>query len=363
MVVLVPSADVQRHIDSLSAFDYATRVTAARLLRRAQAAEVVPALAAAVRSHTDQFVRYRALVLLTSFNARETPDVMRGLLTDRNDRVREVVYRWYERHPDPALRTTLVAALETEQAEFVRPALVRAIAALPPDELVRRTLVAEVGRGFDFSRSAVIEALGERRATYAADAIASVAALDGPLRDDAVVALARLGDDRGRKAVASAEKLSPGVDAASRAAQCLLGSDCASQIEWLTGAARSAAAQPDAIRAAAGALAAVALEHPAARAALLQLGGAPAGRVRDEAAVALSSGALRRPDDTLVWFARLGEDERTLAIELLREGFEALEEDFAEEQFFAAARARYWKADEGSAARGVAATLIDRLGF
>jgi hypothetical protein len=36
--LLAQGADLQRHIDSLSAFDYATRATAARMLRRAQAA-------------------------------------------------------------------------------------------------------------------------------------------------------------------------------------------------------------------------------------------------------------------------------------------------------------------------------------
>jgi hypothetical protein len=366
MVVLAQGADLQRHIDSLSAFDYATRTTAARMLRRAQAAEVVPALAAAARGHADQFVRYRALVLLTSFNARETPDLVRSLLTDRNDRVREVVYRWYERHPNPEFRTTLIAALETEQADFVRPALVRAIAALPPDELVQRTLVAEVGRGFDFFRSAVIEALGERGAAYAVEAIAAVAALDGPLQDDAVLALGRIGGEAGSKALAalaSVEQVSPGADAARRAAQCLLGKECASQIDWLAGAAENAAGRPEASRAAVGALAAVAQEYPTARLVMLRLGTTPGGRLREEAAMALSSVALRRQDDTVAWLAAISEEERTLAIDLLREGFERLEEDFAEEQFFAAARAAYWQAEEGSTARGVTATLIDRLEF
>ena len=122
------SSERTRHIDSLSAFDYATRTRAARMLRRAPAADVVPARVTAARGHADQFVRYRALV--------------------------------------------------------------RAIATLPPDELVQRALVAEVGRGFDFFRSAVIEALGERRAGYAVDALAAVAVLDGPLQDDAVLARA-----------------------------------------------------------------------------------------------------------------------------------------------------------------------------
>ena len=50
-------------------------------------------------------------------------------------------------------------------------------------------------------------------------------------------------------------------------------------------------------------------------------------------------------------------------IELLKTGFDDLEEDFAEEQFFAATRASYWKSPEGSAGRTLAATVIQKLEF
>lgn len=370
------SQDLAAHIDSLSAFDHATRTTAARLLRRTPAAEAVPALVAAARGHADQFVRYRALVIVTSFDAGETPDLMGSLLGDRNDRVREVVYRWLERHPDPALRPTLLAALETEQADFVRPALVRAIASLPADDLVQRVLITEVGRGFDFFRGAVIEVLGQRRARYAVDAIAAVAAPDGPLQDDAVLALGRIGDPRALKVLGSIETPAPGVAPVIRAAECLLalpdaqgdpvrrqgsGDGCAAQIDRLAGEARKPDARSETVRAALSALTALAEDHPAARVALLQL--AAAGTLRGEVAVALSAVALRRPADTPAWLAGLADEARTLGIELLREGFERLEEDFAEEQFVAAARATYWMADAGSTARHVTAALIDRLGF
>jgi len=48
---------------------------------------------------------------------------------------------------------------------------------------------------------------------------------------------------------------------------------------------------------------------------------------------------------------------------MLRTGFERLEEDFAEEQFFAAARAAYWAAPETSATRTRVAALIEKLEF
>src|SRR5687767_2573964 len=84
------------------------------------------------------------------------------------------------------------------------------------------------------------------------------------------------------------------------------------------------------------------------------------GRLRGDVAVTLGTMALRRPQETIKWLAEAPADRRTRAIELLREGFESLEEDFAEEQFFAAARATYWAAPEGSATRTLAASLIDR---
>ena len=148
---------------------------------------------------------------------------MRGLLADRNDRVREVAYRWFERHPDPALHDTLLAALNTEQAEFVRPALVRALAAHADTAAVQRALIAEAGRGLDFFRSAVIEALGEHRATYAVDAIIPIVSLDGPLQDDAILALGRIGDRAALPALASLTKVPPEVAPSLQAAQCLLG--------------------------------------------------------------------------------------------------------------------------------------------
>jgi len=48
---------------------------------------------------------------------------------------------------------------------------------------------------------------------------------------------------------------------------------------------------------------------------------------------------------------------------MLKDGFDSLEEDFAEEQFFASVRAGYWRAADGSAGRSLASTLIERLEF
>lgn len=357
-----PATELQQNIDRLSTFDYSPRMNAARMLRRAPPVVVVPALIGAVRGHPDEFVRYRALIVLTSFNDPGTPALMRMLLADRNDRVREVAYRWFERNPDPALTSLLLLALNSEQSEFVRPALVRAVAAIPADDMVRRALIAEVGRGFDFFRSAVIEALGDYRAAYATDAISAVAAGDGPLQDDAVLALGRIGDRRALGGL-SLTTTSPEVAPALQAAQCLLGDMCASRIEWLVATAKNPVVRPEVVRAAVAALGAIARRDIAARTALLALAQGAPDRLTHEAALAFSGVALREPADVVTWLARVSVDEGSRAMELLREGFESLEEDFAEEQFFAAARAAYWKDREGSPTRTVVATLLEKLEF
>jgi HEAT repeat protein len=353
-------------IDRLSAFDHPTRMNASRSLRRMAAADVVPELVQAVRAHPDTFVRYGALVLLTAFNDRGTPELMRTLLGDRNDRVREVAYRWFERNPDTRLTPTLLAALNTEQAEFVRPALVRALAALGKDPQVQRALLLEAGRGLDFFRSAVIEALGEHRAAYAIDTLAAVAQMEGPLQDDAVIALGRIGDRRALATLSAFANPPLELVPSLQAAFCLVEDGCAVRINALTDTARSRAGPIEAARGAVAALGVVAAQgHEGATTALVALGGdAGPGRLKgDEVALAFSGVALRRPDHIIAWLGAASEDVRARAIDLLKSGFDALEEDFAEEQFYAAARATYWASAESSETRTLTAALIDKLEF
>jgi HEAT repeat protein len=357
-----PAPVLTRQIDALSAFDFATRMNAARMIRRTAATEVIPALSRAVRLHTDQFVRYRALVLLSAFNDPGTGAIMRGLLADRNDRVREVAYRWFETHPEPALHDALLAALNTEQAEFVRPALVRALAAHADNATVQRALIAEAGRGLDFFRSAVIGALGEQRATYAVKAIIPIVSLDGPLQDDAILALGRIGDRAAVPALASLTKVPPEVEPSLQGAQCLLGDRCEERIAWLAQAARTET-RPVVLRASVAILGVLAAAgHSSAVDALFELERTTA-RLRGDVAVALSTMALRRPQETIAWLAKTPAERRARTIELMHEGFDSLEEDFAEEQFYAAARAAYWSAPEASDQRTLSALLIDKLEF
>ena len=355
--------DLKTHIANLSALEFPTRSNAARMIRRAAAAQAAPALSEAVAKHPDEFVRYRAFIVLSSFNDRGTADLVRGLLKDRNDRLREAAYKWLEANPDPALAAALLASLQTEQAEFVRPALVGALAALGGNPQVQRALLAEITRGLDFFRSAVIDALGRHDAEYSADTIAAVALLDGPLQDDSILALGRIGG--ARAAAALAKIASPQADLALtiRAAQCLAGERCESTIKALSDAAGAAAASPATVRAAVTALAAIAASrNDPATAALVGLA-ARGGTARDEVMLGFATVAVRNPDHAIRWIDAAPAAVRTVAIELLKEGFEDLEEDFGEEQFFAAARAAYWKAGDGTSSRTLAATLIEALEF
>ena len=73
--------------------------------------------------------------------------------------------------------------------------------------------------------------------------------------------------------------------------------------------------------------------------------------------------AVIDPDIMIAWLDRAPQKSRESAVALLKDGFDDLEADFGEEQFFAAARAAYWKAAEGSDTRALASLLIQRLEF
>src|SRR5262249_27477566 len=145
----------------LGDLDYATRARAGRVVRRAPMAQAVPALLRAVREHEDGYIRFRALVLLTGFNDPRIAEQMQEVLTSPNDRLREVAYGYFEHHPDRTLTAKFLAAIVSEQGEFVRPSLIRALAAIGDDPKVREVLLGDVTRGVDYFRSTVIEALGD----------------------------------------------------------------------------------------------------------------------------------------------------------------------------------------------------------
>lgn len=352
-------------IEQLASFDFPTRTAAARIVRRTTATDAVPALASAAVAHRDGYVRYRALVLLAGFGDTSAGPTMLKLLADPNDRVRAVTYGWFEHHPNRDVVPALVAALDREQSEFVRPALTRALAA-QDDPAARKALVPLITRGEDYFRGSVIEALGDYQAAWAREAIAGVANLDGPLQDDAIVALGKIGSRDSLSTLAALQKTArPETLPSLAAASCLITRDCAPNIDYLSRTLVYAAGDPQhqpLLRGAAFALGALAKRGDReALSELLNAGESSRDPARAAIALALGNVALRNTGVVLdVLETRTSLDQ---AAALLLDAFDMLSEDFEEERFFVEIRRAYWAAAEGSARRRVAQALIDKLEF
>jgi len=353
-------------IDKLGSLDFPIRMQASRTVRRTSAAQAVPALIKAVQSHADGYVRYRALVLLSGFGDPRVHDVMASVLDDKNDRLRTVAYSYFAANPDPALAAGLLTKLEPEDSEFVRPSLVRALAALETDPKVQPVLLREVNRGQDFFRSTVIEALGDYRAAYAVPALLALAKVDGPLQDDAVVALGQIGDKKSLDTIAALQRSAPRERQPALAASiCLLGVNCDTHerflVETLKFSVKNAGFQ-DLIRSAARGLSHLAIAgRDFSWDSLIQVGQETHDPARAPIALALASAAIRSPERILQAIERAA--NRQGALGLLRDGFDMLEEDFAEEQFYIQARSVYWKLPQGSPTRKAAEAMITTLEF
>jgi hypothetical protein len=304
--------------------------------------------------------------LLAGFGDASARSTMRALLSDPNDRIRAVTYGWFEHDPDRDVLPGLIAALDREQSEFVRPALTRALAARHNEPSARQALEPLILRGEDYFRGSLIEALGDYKAVWARAAIAEVAQLDGPLQDDAIIALGKIGEAASLPVLAAIQKTAPRETQPSlAAATCLITADCAAHMDYLTKTLVFAASDQQyqsLLRSAAFALGALARRGNTKALTVLLEAGEPA-RDPARAAIALAVGhvALRAPGVLLdALEARPSFDA---ASGVLLDAFDMLSEDFEEERFFVEVRKAYWAAAEGSARRRVAQGLIDKLEF
>ena len=354
-------------ITALGDFDYAVRMEASRRIRRLDPAFVAPLLVEAAHEHPDSYVQFRAAVLLSGLGGPHAREFFRQALDAHNDRVRAAAYEVAEHDPDAALAPVLLAALEAETSEFVRPALVRALAAHDDDPAVREQLVRDIDRGEGHFRAAVIEALGDHGAVYAVEPLIRIASGEGPLRDDALLALGRIGDGRARPVMAAAQTqaadtLQPIVSASA----CLLGIDCRNQVRYVVqameyGAARGGGDQIllRAAATAAGALAAAGRGE--ALDALIAAGVGADDPVRAPLALALGSVALRDPVRMLETLAAREDPEAVLL--LLRDAFDMLDEDLAEERFYVSMRSALRDERRIPGARALAEAVIRVLEF
>ena len=361
-----PASNLQAAINNLGKFEASVRTAASREVRRAPAAQAVPALMAAASGHADGYVRFRALVLLAGFNDSRAREVMLSSLDEPNDRLRTVAYAYFEHNPERGMSARLLKAAEKEDGEFVRPALTRALAAYGDEPAVQKALTALVMRGQDLYRSAVIEALGDYKAAYAFAPIAEVSKTDGPLQEDAILALGKIGDKRALTVLQDLQRTAPrSRQPAVAASICLLGVNCESHqkfvIETMTFAAANIGFQ-DLVRGSVKALAALAVAgREDAMTALLDTAISSRDPARSPLALAVGTVAVRNTPLALkIVGARADLRESAL---VLRDAFDMLEEDFEEERFFATVRRAYWQAAEGSAARKISETLIQVLEF
>lgn len=360
----VGAAQLKTAIDRLGELDYGRRTEAAKIIRRAPAAQVVPVLLDAVASHQDEYVKYRALVLLTGFNDSRTRRAMVDALGSRNDRLRAVAFNFFERNDAADVLPRLVTALDSESSEFVRPALIRAVTAHAESDALRAQMVREASRGEDFFRSVVIEALGDYKAVYAVDALLGIVKLDGPLTDDAALALGKIRSVKAQPVMAELRSSAPtSVQPSIAAALCLLGADCAADEAFLseTLAYATKERRQELLRSTASALGSLGTAgRDSAVDLLFRAGVASTDPARAPIALALGTVALRNTPLMLSYLGTSGDPSR---MALLAEGFEMLDEDLEKERFFAGVRRAYWAAAENSPTRALMRTLIEQLDF
>jgi HEAT repeat protein len=362
----VSPEQIRQAIDKLADLDYPTRMAAGRTIRRAPPAQTVTALLQAVNEHADGYIRFRALALLTGFNDPRTLDLMETVMASPNDRLREVAYAYFEMNPRPALAPKLLAALDKEEGEFVRPALVRAIAALPKEPKAAEVLIRDANRGVDYFRSTVIEALGDYKIVSAVPRLIEIAKLEGPLQDDAATALGKIGDKNALGALAALQSTAPKeTQPAIAAAICLMGTNCTAHISYLERTLTFAETFPgyqDLLRGAAAGLGHIARQgNEDALRILFDVGIPSQDPVRAPVTLAIGLVALRNTP-LLMKFLESRPDQDA-AIGLVAEAFDMLEEDLEEEKFFVAVRRAYWAAPDGSPTRKLCEQLITKLDF
>jgi HEAT repeat protein len=353
-------------IDNLGKVDYAVRTAAARAIRRAPAATVVPALIDAIANHSDGYVQFRALVILSGLNDSRTHDVMVQAMAAKNDRLRAIGYAYFEHNPDPQLVPRMLSALPTESSETVRPALTRALAAYGTDPRVRDALTGLVIKGQDYFRSAVIEAIGDYKGAYALPSLLQVAKLDGPLQDDAVLAIGKIGDKKSVETLAGLQRTAKRASQPTIAAAiCLLGINCSSHQGYIEQALKFSMETDgyrDLLRSSTAGLAALGVVgNTEAITQLMDYGGPSHDPAR--AAIALALGAVALRNTPLFLKVLQARTDPKPAILLLGEAFDMLEEDLDEERFYVTVRRGYWAAPENSPARKLAETLIQTLDF
>ena len=135
---------------------------------------------------------------------------MRESLASPNDRLRTVAYSFFEHNPDPAM-IAAAARRARQGAGRVRPSGAGARAggarrrsARPAGADARERRAAKTSSAARSSRRSATT-----RPRYAFDALTAIAKLDGPLQDDAAIALGKIGDKRALETLAGLQRTAP----------------------------------------------------------------------------------------------------------------------------------------------------------
>jgi hypothetical protein len=199
--------------------------------------------------------------------------------------------------------------------------------------------------------------------------LVAIAKLDGPLQDDAALALGKIGASRALETLAGLQQSAPRQSQPSIAAAiCLLGVNCGSHANYLIETLKFSDKNPgfqELLRGAASGLGALAVAgRVEAAEALIQIGIPSNDPTRAPVALALGTIALRNTPLMLKMLESPSRNaDREQSIMLLAEGFDMLEEDLDKERFFALARRTYWDSPEKSPRRSLMQTLIETLDF
>ena len=214
--------------------------------------------------------------------------------------------------------------------------------------------------------SAVIEAIGDYKGAYALPALVEVAKLDGPLQDDAVLAIGKIGDKKSLETLAALQRTAPRkVQPSIAAAICLLGVNCSSHQGYLEQSLKFSMENDgfqDLMRASASGLAALALAGNAEAVSLLVENGVTSHDPA-RAAIALALGTVALRNTPLLLKVFQARPDPKPAILLLGESFDMLEEDLEEERFYVTVRRGYWAAPANAPSRKLAESLIQTLEF
>ena len=183
-----------------------------------------------------------------------------------------------------------------------------------------------------------------------------MAKLDGPLQDDAVLALGKIGDKRALATLAALQRTGGRSCSRGRRGICLLGVNCSSHIGYLAEDLRRSPTTIPAFRswcaAAAGGLGAIAIKGNAEALGMLFDARHSVAGSDPRAAGARRRRRWRCATRRCMLEVLQAQKDQAGAIALLAEGFDMLEEDLEEEQFFVAVRRGYWAAAEARRSGG-----------